>query len=282
MKISEAIQWGKSELDKAGVERAMIDARLLLAHALQMASEEILMNDSRELLQSEQESFRSLIQRRVDREPYAYIVGEKEFFGLKLSVNSDVLIPRPETESLVEKFLEEIKSQKIESGRIIDLGTGSGAIALALTSQLSENFEIIGIDVSVRALECAEANKKKLGFKNIRFEHLDYLNQTDRLAQLSIHSEKPVLWIANPPYIPRIVFSQLEPEIRDFEPREALDGGDEGLDFYISILKTYEKISPNPRILAFETMGPWQIEKIRRLIGERKSIFTAGPLLFVK
>jgi len=281
MKVSEAIRWGMKELETVGIERPLVDVRLLLAHAISQSLQRILAEDEIELSESQWDLFQSFMSRRADREPYAYIVGEKEFFGLSISVTPDVLIPRPETESLVEKFLEQIKALNIKSGRILDLGTGSGAIALALASKLPKTFEIIGIDFSQRALDCAKQNQRKLGIENLRFEYCDYIQNPESLIQLASENSFESLWIANPPYIPRIAFSQLEPEIRDHEPREALDGGEEGLDFYFSILNSYEKTSPTPALLAFETMGPWQNEKIRVLIDKRKSIFTEGPLFFV-
>ncbi len=174
--------------------------------------------------------FRELIQRRLKREPLAYIIGRREFWSLDLKVNRTVLIPRPETELLVSEGLKTpaCRASK-ETCRILDIGTGSGAVAIALAKEIP-SASFVATDTSPEALSVAEENARTHDV----IERIDF-RKGDLFHPLR-PGEKFDLIVTNPPYIPQARISSLEPEIRDYEPRVALDGGPDGLDFYRRVL----------------------------------------------
>ncbi len=234
----EAITRATQTLANAGVDDARINAEYLSAHALGLKSK----SELRALLGSDipssvERQFSALVHRRQQREPLQYILGEWEFFGLPIRVSPAALIPRPETEILVEEALKEAArfARRIS---ILDIGTGSGAIALALASRLP-NAETLGIDSSAAAIALAEENKKSLRLSNLRFQHIDiqwtdWTDWTDR--------GKVEIVVSNPPYIGLEDFENLEPELRLYEPREALTDESSGLTFYERIAALAPKL----------------------------------------
>jgi release factor glutamine methyltransferase len=171
--------------------------------------------------------YEQLVGRRLKREPLQHIVGETEFFGLRLFTSPAALIPRSETEILVEEGLKEAASLSKKNVRILDIGTGSGAIALALASRLPD-ASITGIDISHEAIMLAEQNKERVNSKNISFEEIDiFSNGIENAFPHSID-----LLISNPPYISTEEFETLEPEVKLFDPRIALTDESDGLIFY--------------------------------------------------
>jgi release factor glutamine methyltransferase len=206
-------------LKEKGIESARLDAEVLLAHALGVPRIQIYLQFEKPLDAGEVDAYRELIRRRSRREPTAYITGSREFWSLDLRVDPRVLIPRPDTERLVETALERMSAP---AGRLADLGTGSGAIALALLSERPEWFGV-GTDLSGGALSLAEENARRLGLAE-RFE----ARSGDLLDPLG--EEEFDLLASNPPYIPSSDISGLEPEVSRHEPRAALDGGGDGLD----------------------------------------------------
>lgn len=212
-------------LSRAGVESARIDAEVLLCSALQASREEIYLDFDRPLGAESRKLVRELLQRRARREPVAYIIGKKEFWSLDFLVSRNVLVPRPETELLVElalKLATEVKGTDLV--RILDLGTGSGAIAVSLARELKD-AEIWASDISSGALKIARVNASRHGVEErIRFVHGDAFEPVQ--SQGAFFD----LVLSNPPYVRRSEIQDLPPEVREWEPRQALDGGEDGLE----------------------------------------------------
>mgnify|MGYP006287066093 CR=1 FL=1 len=223
--IIKLLQRTASFFDSQGIDSPRLDAELLLAAALGMTRIDLYLRHDQPLDPDELDRFRDLVKRRKDREPVAYILGAKAFWTLDLAVGPDVLIPRPETECLVESVLAFLKVRDDQaSGYFLDLGTGSGAIALAL-AQSCPAARGVAVDRSLGALALADGNRRR--------HHLE-----DRVALLAgswLECFSPVkarfdAIVSNPPYIPSAQIDDLQPEIARYEPRPALDGGADGLD----------------------------------------------------
>jgi release factor glutamine methyltransferase len=210
-----------------GVESPELDARILVGHALGLDHAALAAAASRPLNAAEQDAIAALAQRRMAREPVARIIRLKEFWSLPLRVSAATLVPRPETETVVESALDVIGPRGAQSRplRIADLGTGSGAILLALLSELPDAYGI-GTDISTAALVVARDNARQLGLDGARFV------ACDMAAALRGPFD---LIVSNPPYIASAEIAALAPEVRDFDPRAALDGGSDGLAFYRAI-----------------------------------------------
>ena len=207
--VRDALDSAVIALEASGCDTPRLDAELLLAHALSTSRESLFMDPERGLSPDEARAFMDLAARRRSREPVAYILGEKGFRRLMLRVDPRVLVPRPETEFVVEAALS-----LPEGARVVDVGTGSGAIALALKDERPD-FEVVGTDVSADALDVARANAARLGL-DVAFVHGDLLAGLEADAVVS-----------NPPYV--ALGERLPAEIA-FEPRDALYGGPDGLD----------------------------------------------------
>jgi release factor glutamine methyltransferase len=212
----------------AGIDSPEADARLLLGHALRLDRTQLLAQSDR-LLDAREVSFvQALAARRLRHEPIARILGRKEFWDLTLHVSDAVLVPRPETETIVEEALDLIarEARQREPLRILDIGTGSGALLLALLREL-KNATGIGTDVSMAAIEVARGNAERNRLDaRARFV---CCNLADGLGG------RFDLVVSNPPYIPRAEIATLEAEVREYDPMLALDGGADGLDFYRAI-----------------------------------------------
>jgi release factor glutamine methyltransferase len=215
------------EFRASGVESPQLDARVLVGHALGLDHAALAASATRLLSASEANAIAALTRRRLAREPVARIVGMKEFWGLNLHINDATLVPRPETETVVEAALAAVDRHgpRRRELRIADLGTGSGAIVLALLSEL-DNALGIGTDRDPRALAVARHNARQLGLRRARFVACDLA------AALCGPFD---LIVSNPPYIPSADIAALSPEVRLFDPRAALDGGADGLEFYRAI-----------------------------------------------
>jgi release factor glutamine methyltransferase len=225
------LELGARVLAQAGIESATLDASLLLAEACG-AERARLLAGLAEVKPGQALRFKSLLARRVAREPVAYILGRKEFFSMELLVSRRVLIPRPETETLVEAALSWARSRPLE--RILDLGTGCGAIALALARHLPE-AQIVATDICAAALALARRNALRLGCA----ERIEF-RRGDLWSALEGAGEKPQsfdLVLANPPYIAQGDFDRLPPEVKSYEPEIALLGGADGLAYYRKIAR---------------------------------------------
>jgi release factor glutamine methyltransferase len=222
--VLEVIQKSAEFLAKRGVDSPRLQAELLLAHVLKLPRMKLYLNFERALTDAEADAARELVKRRGQREPLQHIVGTTSFCGFEIAVNRQVLVPRPETELLAEagwQFLSTLNSAAIA----LDFGTGSGCIAIALAVKCP-TASIVALDVSVEALALAQQNARHNGTDGrIGFRH------SDVFAALK-PDERFDLIISNPPYIPSMEIASLQPEVRDFDPGGALDGGADGLDFY--------------------------------------------------
>ena len=224
---------GVRRLLGAGIDSARLDAELLLGCALGMSREELIVAATRKVSVAESDRYEDLLRRRLNREPLAYITGQQEFWSLGFLVSCDVLVPRPETETLVERALKHLATiNNREAPRILELGTGSGAIAVALASELPQ-AEIVATEIAPAALQIARRNASRNGVSNaIRFLQGDLFTALDQELEKDFD-----LILSNPPYIPRGEIAHLEAEVSRWEPRAALDGGVDGLDFYRRIIE---------------------------------------------
>lgn len=223
--VLEAIQKSAEFLTKKGIESPRLQAELLLAHVLKMPRMNLYLNFDRNLSEVELATLRDFVKRRGQREPLQYIIGSTNFCGLELLVNRHVLVPRPETELLAQKSWEFLLSRAAEQVTALDFGTGSGCIAIALAVHCRHAF-VWAVDSSEAALAVARQNAERHGvLDRIRFLHADNLGGLP--AGLLFD-----LVVSNPPYIPSAQIGQLQPEVRDYEPRQALDGGPDGLDYF--------------------------------------------------
>ena len=215
------------QLGECGIDSAALDAALLLQYATGMAREQLITDSQRTLDKASIDRFQALVERRSRREPVAYLTGHQEFWSLDFFVTSAVLIPRPETERLIEITLARI----VERGpgsvvRIFDLGTGSGAIAVSLAKEIP-SAAIIACDISPHALQVAQRNATEHSvLTRIQFIH------GDLFAALGADTVRFDFILANPPYIRRDTLAQLPPDVYRWEPLAALDGGADGLIFY--------------------------------------------------
>lgn len=226
-RLRETLQEGALRLAEAGIASARLDAEVLLRHALGLTREQLIASPSLGLSEGQVRLYFELLRRRVEREPVAYIVGRQEFWSLDFQVSQDVLVPRPETERLVEIVLE-IAAQwpPRRPMNILDIGTGSGAVAVSLAKELG-NATIWGTDVSAQALTVARANARRH-----QVEKTIHFLRGDLWAALEGVDARFDLIVSNPPYVPSAEIDRLEPEVSRWEPRGALDGGVDGLDFY--------------------------------------------------
>ena len=236
-------------LRQAGIDSADADARLLMAHALGIDRAELMANGERTLNGDEMKAIDALGERRLKREPVARIFGRKEFWSLSLQVSPAVLVPRPETESVIEAALDAVVrgALQTEKLRILDIGTGSGALLLALLSELP-NAVGTGSDISAAALQVARANA----------ERNDLAGRCTFVAcDIAAGVQSPFdLIVSNPPYVARGDIASLAPEVRGYDPALALDGGPDGLDGYRAIAADARRLlAPGGRLIVELGMG---------------------------
>ncbi|MBI4564802.1 MAG: peptide chain release factor N(5)-glutamine methyltransferase [Planctomycetes bacterium] len=240
IQVAEALASASRFLHACGVPEPRVDAELLLAHVLNLNRAMLFARDDRTLAPHDLQSFNRFVDRRgARREPLAYLTGRKEFYGVTLSVTPSVLIPRPSTETLVERAIA------LAPRRVLDLGTGSGAIVATLAANLP-GTSFVATDVSPRAIAVARTNvppgvdlRIGAGFEPVEGERFD-------------------LVVSNPPYIPSAEIDRLEPEVRH-EPRDALDGGPDGLTVVRMILSRFRKHAER----ALVEIGPGQADVLR-------------------
>ncbi|MEK7620007.1 MAG: peptide chain release factor N(5)-glutamine methyltransferase [Patescibacteria group bacterium] len=276
MTIMEALQWANNKLRKAGVDSPMLDAEILLAFAIDSPKSWLFAHFADKLKTHQEEKFLELVARREDREPVAYLVGKKAFYGRDFMVDKHVLIPRPETETMVELALKILAGKDPERTLTADLGTGSGAIALSIAGETK--LPVIAVDIDEAALEVAKKNATALVpemavdlqagnlaepiiriFKTIR-------GQTN-VQTSSVYPFKTLLLTANLPYLSEVRMDNLQAEVRH-EPELALRAGADGLDAYWSLfrqLRDDRKILPREVIVLIE-IDPEQLQATEKLI----------------
>jgi len=239
MNLTEAIDWAVDALAAGCIDDPRFEAELLLTAALNIKKSELVLYQSKSVEDKNFKHYQELVRRRLKHEPTAYILGNQPFLGLNIIVNRTVLIPRPETELLAEQAL---KVTSHESPVIIaDIGTGSGCIAVALAKGLPQ-AEVYAIDASNDALKVAKQNAEQY-------------HVADRCHFIKGNLLEPLkepvdLIVSNPPYIPSDEIKKLQPEVKDWEPKQALDGGKDGLDYIRKIIAESPKhLKPNGRLM---------------------------------
>jgi release factor glutamine methyltransferase len=223
--VLEGIQKSAEFLAKKSIESPRLQAELLLAHVLGLERMNLYLNFERALAPAEVDRFRDLIRRRGQREPLQHIVGSTSFCGLELAVNRHVLVPRPETELLAEAGWTFLSTHNPQPSTALDFGTGSGCLAIALAVK-SPDARVHALDLSADALEIAKQNAAR----HQVLQRIQFVCG-DGFAALPEGSRFDLI-ISNPPYVATAEIESLEPEVRDYDPRSALDGGADGLDFY--------------------------------------------------
>ncbi len=253
MIVSELIKFGSLYLKRENIKSYALDSEILLSNVLKKSREEILIEFDKQIDFETEKKFKRLIKRRSAKEPIAYILKHKEFWSKKFQINHNILIPRPETELLVEKLSSIYRGKNIS---ILDIGTGSGCIIISLLSELQNSYGV-GVDVSKKAIEVASMNANKLiPNRRIKFFKKSFLN---------IFDSKFDLIVSNPPYIKRRDIKNLNEDIKRFEPKIALDGGNDGLDVIKKVIyKTSEILKINGK-LALE-IGNEQYKKVSKLL----------------
>jgi release factor glutamine methyltransferase len=255
--IAEALRLMAQFFRLNGIEDADADARILLAHALHLDRAQLLAQSDRLLEAREIDTVLPLAARRLKREPVARILGRKEFWSLPLGLTPDVLVPRPETETIVEAALDRVLrgGLRLERLRVLDIGTGSGALLLALLKEMP-NATGTGTDIDAGALACARANAERHNLAG----RCSFV-AGDMAAGLAGPFD---LIVSNPPYVARGEISRLEPEVRDYDPKLALDGGEDGLDAYRAIAAAAPRLlAPDGRLIV--ELGAGQELSVRTL-----------------
>jgi len=257
--VLEAIQQGARILEAKGVDSPRLQSELILAQALGLPRLQLYLQTRRLLTESEAALFQGMIQRRGRREPLQHVLGRADFCGLELKVTPDVLIPRPETELLAEQavaFLRDRAAGGLAAPSVLDLGTGSGCLSVYLAHEIPA-AGLSAVDLSPAALTIARENARRHGVE----DRIHFL-EGDLFGPLCGGGFDLIL--SNPPYIPRAEIAALDPEVRDHDPRPALDGGVDGLDFYRRIAAGAASwLRPGGRLML--ELGHGQAEAVRQI-----------------
>jgi len=257
MNAFELINLGVEKLKNNKIPNYFLDTELLLSKTLNQRRETILTDLNQRICAKNILEFKKLIERRSLNEPLAYILKEKEFWSKKFEVNRHTLIPRPETELLVEKLVNIFKKKRVF---ILDIGTGTGCILISLISEILHSRGI-GVDISKKALQIAEKNSCKFKVKNkIKFCHTSFAH---------IFNKKFDLVVSNPPYIKSAQINGLEEDIKCYEPRVALDGGNDGLDVIKKVIYKSNEILKINGTLALE-IGNNQYKQVSNILLKNK------------
>ena len=254
--VRRLAEWATQDFRTRGIENPRLDAELILSDVLHLTRTQLILDYDRELEEPELTTLRGLVQRRRGREPLAYLRGHREFYGREFRVDRRVLVPRPDTETLVDVALRRTRELGL---RILDLCTGSGAVAISLAKE-RRTADVIGTDVSDDALRVARENAHRLGAYNVGFLRADLFE--------GLRPSRFELVTANPPYIPSAEIATLMPDVRDHEPRLALDGGVDGLDLVRRIVHDAPNWLAPGGVLAVE-LGAGQAPDVERLFTER-------------
>jgi len=258
--VREVLGWTKDYFRRSGIEAARLEAEILLSHVLRADRLELYLQPERVLTDPERLDFKKLIQQRHEGTPLQYLIGEVEFLGCRLKVSPVALIPRPETEELVERIVKDFFGSPIFPARILDLGTGTGAIAIAL-ARAFQHAQILAVDLSERALGLASENARANGVEaRVRFLQSDWYENVSGVFDLIV---------SNPPYIPREELEHLQTEVKR-EPVIALDGGPSGLEAIAHIVsRSVEFLRPQGRL--YLEMGDTQASRVRELIEQTET-----------
>jgi len=253
MEILELINSGSIRLKDKNIYSHKIDSEILLSRVLNKSREELLINLKQKIEPREISNFLRLIDRRSSKEPIAYILEEKEFWSKSFLVSKNTLVPRPETELMVEKIIKIFRKKNIF---ILDIGTGTGCILLSILSEL-KNSKGTGIDISSKAIQIAIANSRK--------HNLTERTKFCKRSLDDIYHNKFDLIVSNPPYIKRKDIKNLNEDIKKFEPKLALDGGNDGLDVIKKVIYKSRNILKIRGMLALE-IGNEQFKKVSEIL----------------
>lgn len=281
--VREALLQASSLLADNGIEDGRHEAELLLLHLLGWDKTRLLLDGGAVFPAERIDRWQEMLRRRSAGEPLQYITGEQAFFGRSFKVTPAVLIPRPETELLIEAVLKRVRElwetdgqkgtakEAASHGNAIDwcnevswtaadIGTGSGAIAVTLAAELSPHWQVTACDLSPAALGVAEENATRLGVRDrMSFVH------GDLLAPLIERQVQVDVLVSNPPYIVSAEIAGLQREVRDYEPHMALDGGEDGLDFYRELVRQAGLLAAVPRLIGFE-VGQGQAREVEMML----------------
>lgn len=243
--IAKTLNWTKQYFEEKGIENPRVDAELLLCEVLKCQRITLFLDAERPLAAEELATFKGYVLRRAKAEPLAYILGHREFMGLDFKVTPATLIPRPETELLVESIVKAAKVLKPEGAvKLLDIGTGSGAIVVSALVELPQ-AKGVGVDISIEALKVAKENGEAQGLQGrIGFVYSDVFSRIPKEKKFDII-------VSNPPYIPSKVIAELAVDVQK-EPHGALDGGEDGLGFYRRIIAEAQAYMEMDGLLAFE------------------------------
>lgn len=247
MVISELLSYAKKELS----DNPAFEARQMVMHASGMTAAELIINGGAEASAETEKAVKKMLKRRKDREPLQYILGAAEFMSLEFEVNSSTLIPRSDTETLVEAVLKEINGRNVT---LLDIGTGTGCVGISIARYSGAKVTLA--DISSEALETAKRNAEKNNVQ-VKALNIDILNE--------ILSTVFDIVVSNPPYIETDIIKTLQPEVKDYEPIAALDGGNDGLLFYRRIIEIAPVLLNEKGLLAFE-IGYNQGEAVAELM----------------
>jgi len=305
--IREILQDATRQLTDADIPDGRREAEVIMAHVLKKERLDLYRNDTLVLDEGQQEAFAGWIRRRVRREPLQYILGTQEFWGLEFSVTSDCLIPRPESEHLIESIIESVPQffvHPMKPFTAVDLGTGSGCLAVTL-AKIHPTCLLLAVDVSPLALEVARSNAGRNGVADrIQFVEGDFLKPLTEFltSELSGHQRKVTpdpqcqaisglngapdrrvsivefdLFVCNPPYVPTAEVARLQPEVGKYEPRLALDGGPDGLQYYRQLVPSVSNhlraggllileigIGQADPVCQMALRSGWRVERVKR------------------
>jgi release factor glutamine methyltransferase len=254
--VLEAIKLSTGYLEKKQVESSRTNAEILLAEILHCKRIDLYLTFDKPLSETEVQLYRESIKKRASRIPLQYIVGYTDFYGLKLNLNENVLIPRPETELLVEKIINDHKQK--ERLKILDIGSGSGNISLALARNLL-NSSLTGIDINEKALDLGIQNSIQNQIENVKFKLFDIMkDDPETLGKFDVI-------VSNPPYVSENDYHYLEPELKTYEPKIALTDNSDGTSFYKKIISISKNLLSNSGYLYFE-LGKGQYQFIYDLM----------------
>ena len=255
MKAQDKLKEISRKLGNCGIEAAEKEAELLLSEGINMSRIDMY-KDNPELDDTQMPSLDKMINRRCNREPLQYIIGHIDFLGLNLEVGKGVLIPRPETELMAEHAIKLLGARNTEQKSVLDLCTGSGCVALAIAVKFPDAL-VYGVDISEKAIRYARINAERNNAKNAFFYCGDLFSTVNKTKSFD-------LIISNPPYIKSDDIKDLQPEIRDWEPLNALDGGRDGLVYYREIVPAARQILNDTGILMFE-LGDGYAQSLKKM-----------------
>ena len=271
-RIIDVINWGVDYFENKSLENPRLEIEIFLQHILDCKKIDLYINFENEVSAPDLKKLKGYIKRRLENEPSQYIVGRSNFYGRNFYVDNNVLIPRPETEILINACIEFLSMK--DNPEIIDIGTGSGCIGITLAKEIPSS-NVIAIDCSEKALAVAEKNAKNIGIKNIDFVKSDFLKQTIDL--------RADLLVSNPPYISKGDISTLMADVKEYEPSKALTDNLDGLEFYRVFSKKFDPMikidgalivevgkdkHPLKAKKIFEKSGPVNVEMINDYNGD--------------